>query len=41
VRLFCEYDLLLAYMRLEELQSFKITGEPFKSDPRYPGFQVP
>ena len=41
VRLFCDNNLVLVYMRLTELQSFKITGEPFKRDPRYAGFHVP
>ena len=41
MRLFCESEIIVTYMRQNKLKSFKITGEPFKFIPIYPGFQVP
>lgn len=40
-RLFCESDLIVTYMRLNKLKSYRITGQPFKFIPIYPGYQVP
>jgi hypothetical protein len=41
VRLFCDSQLVLAYMRIMDLRSFRITGQPFKFNPTYAGFNVP
>lgn len=41
VRRFCEYEVYLVYMKKVPLKSYRITGEPFRSDPRYPGVQIP
>ena len=41
VRLFCESEIIITYMRLNKVKSYRITGQPFKFVPIYPGFQVP
>ena len=41
VRLFCESEIIITYMRLNKVKSYRITGQPFKFIPSYPGFQVP
>ena len=41
VRLFCEINIYIYYMRFEPLAKFRITGPKFKRNPRYPGYLVP
>lgn len=38
---FCESSLVIWYMRLEGIETYRITGPKFKRNPQYPGWHIP